>query len=495
MRTIFASLALTLIITTTAVAEPARYDELANQPFTNGFLSKDAIAALKDEQVFQRAVQTYTWMVPALKMYGMKEGSEKVFGKGYNVLPIWKDRLNAKTLITTPYSDVIYAMGYVDLKDDGPLLIEVPPGLQGILDDFYQRPICTIGEIEGRVWCGDVGLPGSDHGRGGKYLLLPPDYEGTPPAGYFAYRSRTYGVFVFWRGFFQDPKQLAELVGVMEKTRIYPLGKEAEAKPMQFPNASGVPANMLYPADGTAFDMINRYIRHEYVDPDDMEMRGQLAALGIVKGQPFEPDAHLRALLDKGAKTAYRINHTLVYAPYPIVPDGLFYPNRRWMNVFPGNATFTAPTFDYVDPRTGFFTVAYSTSPGMAVSMVDVGAKYPVTFVDKNGDFLEGASRYKLNLPKDIPAHLFWSVTVYDPVTGSGLDNGQPFPSINTMDKPAANADGSTDIYFGPNSPGDNKNWLRTVTGQGFFVILRIYGPTQAFFDKTWVPGDIEKMN
>jgi hypothetical protein len=476
-------------------AQSSRYGELADQPFTNGFLSKDAIAALKDEQVFQRAVQTYTWMLPALNMYGMKEGSEKVFGKGYNVLPIWKDRLSAKTLVTTPNSDVIYAMGYVDLKDDGPLVIEVPPGLQGILDDFYQRPICSVGEIEGRVWCGDVGLPGPDHGRGGKYLLLPPDYEGTPPAGYLTYRSRTYGVFVFWRGFFQDPKQLAEPVRVMERTRIYPLGKEAEAKPMQFPNASGVPANMLYPSDGTAFDMINRYIQHEYVDPNDMEMRGQLAALGIVKGQPFAPDAHLRALLDKGAKTAYRINHTLVYAPYAIVPDGLFYPSRRWMNVFPGNATFTAPTFDYVDPRTGFFTVAYSTSPGMAVSMVNVGAKYPFTFVDKNGDFLEGASSYKLNLPKDIPAHLFWSVTAYDPVTGSGLANGQPFPSINTMDKPTANTDGSTDIYFGPNSLGDGKNWLRTVPGQGFFVILRIYGPTQAFFNKTWVPGDIEKMN
>jgi len=489
------SLALMVTFTTTAFAQEARYDELANRPFTNGFLSKDAITALKDEQIFERAVQTYTWMLPALNMYGMKEGSEKVFGKGYNVLPIWKDRLSAKTLVTTPNSDVIYAMGYVDLKDDGPLVIEVPPGLQGILDDFFQRPICSVGEIEGRVWCGDVGLPGPDRGKGGKYLLLPPDYTGTPPPGYFAYRSRTYGVFVFWRGFFADPKQLAEPVRVMEQTRIYPLGKEAGAKPMQFPNASGVPANMLYPADGTAFDMINRYIQHEYVDPNDMEMRGQLAALGMVKGKPFEPDARLRALLDKGAKTAYRINHTLVYAPFTIVPDGLFYPNRRWMNVFPGNATFTAPTFDYVDPRTGFFTVAYSTSPGMAVSMVNVGAKYPVTFVDKNGDFLDGASSYKLNLPKDIPAHLFWSVTVYDSVTGSGLANGQPFPSINTMDKPAANADGSTDIYFGPNSPGAGKNWLRTAPGQGFFVILRIYGPTQAFFDKTWVPGDIEKMN
>ena len=494
-RLVLASLALMVMLTTAASAQGWRYDELAKQPFANGFLSKDAIAALEDEKTFERAVQTYTWMLPALNMYGMMDGSEKIFGKGYNVLPIWKDRLNARTLITTPNSDVIYAMGYVDLKDDGPLVIEVPPGLQGILDDFYQRPICSVGEIEGRVWCGDVGLPGPDKGKGGKYLLLPPDYTATPPPGYLTYRSRTYGVFVFWRGFFTDPRQLAEPVHVMEQTRIYPLGKEAEAKPMQFPNASNVPADMLYPADGTAFEAINRYIQHEYVDPADMEMRGELAALGIIKGQPFHPDEHERTLLDKGAKTAYRINHTLLYAPFAIVPDGLFYSDRHWMNVFPGNATFTAPTFDYVDPRTGFFTVAYSASPGMAASMVDVGAKYPVTFVDKTGDFLEGSNNYKLNLPKDIPAHLFWSVTVYDPVTGSGLDNGQPFPSINTMDKPAVNPDGSTDIYFSPNSPGEGKNWLRTLPGHGFFVILRIYGPTQAFYDKTWKPSDVEKMN
>jgi hypothetical protein len=165
-------------------AEGARYDELAVQPFRQGFLSRDAIASFKDELVFQRATQAYLWALPALNMYGMKEGSEKVFGKGYNILPIFKDRLNAKTLITTPNSDVIYALGYLDLKEDGPMVIEVPPGLQGILDDFWQRPICSEGEIGGKVWCGDVGLPGPDQGKGGKYLLLPPDYSGTPPPGY-----------------------------------------------------------------------------------------------------------------------------------------------------------------------------------------------------------------------------------------------------------------------------------------------------------------------
>jgi hypothetical protein len=349
--------------------------------------------------------------------------------------------------------------------------------------------------LTGKTWCGDVGLPGPDHGKGAKYLLLPPDYTGAIPAGYLPYRSRTYGVFVFWRGFFKDPHQLAEPVKVMEQTRIYPLGKRDTAKPMQFPNASATPANMLYPEDGTAFDMLDRFIQHEYVDPQDMEMRGVLAALGIIKGKPFNPDAYTRDLLDKGAKTAFRIAHVIIYQPQTVVPNGLWYSDRKWLNVFPGNAFFTADTFNYIDPRTGFFAVAYSTSPGMAANMVNVGAKYPASFVDAAGDFLSGTRNYRLHLPKGIPAALFWSVTVYDPVTGSGLDNGQSFPSINTMDKPAGNADGSTDIYFGPSSPGDGKNWLKTSSGKGFFVILRLYGPTQAFFDKTWKPSDIERLN
>jgi hypothetical protein len=125
----------------------------------------------------------------------------------------------------------------------------------------------------------------------------------------------------------------------------------------------------------------------------------------------------------------------------------------------------------------------------------NVGAKYPFTFLDSSGAFLSGSNSYKLSLPKDIPVELFWSVTVYNSITGSGLDNGQPFPSLNAMDRPPANTDGSTDVYFGPRSPGEGKNWLRTVPENGFFVILRLYGPQKAFFDQTWKPSDLVKLN
>jgi len=177
-------------------------------------------------------------------------------------------------------------------------------------------------------------------------------------------------------------------------------------------------------------------------------------------------------------------------------PGGRYYPDRQWINVFPGqDPFFQGKTYDDVFFRTMYFTLAYGMSPGMAVSMVERGAKYPGVFRDQDGNYLEGGKSYRLHLPPNVPAANFWSVTLYDALTASGLDNGQPFPSLNSMDKPPANADGSFDLYFGPTAPaGKEKNWMRTVPEKGYFLLLRLYSPMQAFFDETWKPDDVEKM-
>jgi hypothetical protein len=474
---------------------PSHYDKLADQPYIESYPLRADISALKQELLFEHGVQAYLWALPALNVYAMKEGSEKAFGKGYNVLPIFKERMNAKTMIATPNFDVISALGYLDLKQDGPMIIEVPPGLDGILDDFWQRPIRSEVQIDGRDWAGDVGSAGPDHGNGGKYLILPPDYREPVPSGYLTYRSGTYGVFVVCRTFFKDPKQLSEPVKIMEKTRIYPLGQGATAKPMQFPDASAKPASMLYPQDGNAFDLLSRFIDREYVNPSDMEMRGVLAGIGIIQGKPFKPDAATLDVLDKAARTASRIGHALSYQPSAMVPNGLYYANRHWINPLPNNANFTADTYNILNARAAFFTYMYSTSLAMTADTENTGAKYPAAYVDADGNFLRGSQAYVLHLPPNVPATTFWSIAVYDPITGSGLDNGQSFPSLSTMDKPVQNADGSTDIYFGPKSPGSDKNWIATVPDRGWFTLLRLYGPTKAFLDQSWKPDDIKRVN
>jgi hypothetical protein len=476
--------ALLCLVVAPAVAQNRRWEELANLPFPENYPTQQSSQALLDELTFQRAVQAYLWALPAMNMYGMKEGSEKVFGKGYNVLPVFKQRLNAKTLVTTPNSDVIYAMGYLDLKEDGPLVIEVPPKLQGLLDDFWQRPLC------------DVGFAGPDQGLGGKYLILPPDYKGEEPKGYFTFRSRTYGVFVFWRAFYKDPTKLDEPVSLIEQTRIYPLGKEESARPMIFPDASAVPANMLYPGDGSYYDMLDRFIQHEYVDPTELDMRGMLLSIGIVKGKPFAPDAHTRAILEKAAAVGLKMSKVLGSDWLARQPGAKIYEDRQWVYVFTAkNPEFKINGAINLDMRVVMFAAAYSTSPAMVLDIVGAGAKYPSTNRDADGKYLSGGAAYRLSVPAHVPVNNFWSVTVYDAETASGLDNGQPFPSVSSFDKPVANSDGSTDIYFGPSTPqGHEKNWLRTIPGKGYFVMVRLYGPTQPYFDKTWKLPDIEKM-
>ena len=265
------------IAATPAQAQLERYDALANSAMHENHPTPEASKLLKDELEFQRATQTYLWAMPLLNTLGMKNGSEKVFGSGYNILPVWKKRLDAKTLVTTPNSDVIYAMSYLDVARDGPLDFEAAPGLQGILLDVWQRPIQGPSEN----FKGDVGFFGPDRGDGGKYLILPPGYDKPIPDGYFVYRSATNNVFVFLRSFYKDPSDLTPAVAVMEATKIYPLGGQASARPMQFPDASGVAANMLPPSDGSAFDQLKQLVDSEVANLASADGLGMLATLGV----------------------------------------------------------------------------------------------------------------------------------------------------------------------------------------------------------------------
>jgi hypothetical protein len=458
------------------------WEQLRTLPFPENYPTPEAAQQLYDEMLFQRACQVVLWALPAMSVYAMKKGSERAFGAGSNVLVVWKDRLSAKTLVSTPNSDVIYAMGYIDLKQDGPTVVEVPPKQQGILDDFWQRPIT------------DVGYVGPDKGEGGKYLLLPPDYEGETPDGYFTFTSPTYNVFVFWRAFIKDGNT-EEPVKLMEQTRIYPLAQKDNPPAMAFPNGSGVAADMLFPQDYRYFEMLAEFVAHEYVGPEDWSIRGMMASLGILKDSPFAPDERMRHILSTGAEVGVKMAQALRFGDY--LPDTLYYPDRQWNNVLNVlDVEFKEDSFLNIDARVGMFVIGYSISPAMVMNMVGKGSKYPFAYRDGDGDYLSGSQAYRLHIPAKVPAANFWSVTLYDASNASGLDNGQPFPSIGSLDDLKYNPDDSVDLYFAPEKPADApaSNWLRTVPGRGWFTLFRLYSPTEAFFDQSWKPGNFEKI-
>jgi hypothetical protein len=460
-----------------------QWQTLAELQFPGGYPTAESSERLFDELDFQRAVQVYLWALPAMNIDAMRQGSEAAFGAGNHILPVWKDRLNTKTRVTTPNSDVVYAMSYLDLKD-GPLVVEVPPKLQGMFDDFWHRPIA------------DVGFVGPDKGQGGKYLLLPPDYQGEEPKGFYTFRSPTYRVFLFWRGFLVEGKT-GDAVKLIEQTRVYPLGGKNSAPAMVFPNASEKPANMLVTQDVSYFENLKQFIDYEPVDREDFAMRGMMASLGMVKGQPFEPDERMQAILNRAADVAWKMASVQRYERR--IPGTKRYEDRQYDEGFIGGSeVFEGDTYLNLDARTAFFRFAYSSSPGMVVDMVGKGSKYPLTFKDADGNFLMGENSYRLHLPTGIPAENFWAVTLYDAPTAAGVDKpGQSIPSINSQGNLKYNDDGSIDLYFGPEPPqgAPPSNYIGTNKGEGFFVVIRLYSPGQAYFDKTWKPDDLVKLN
>jgi hypothetical protein len=478
-------------------------EKMANLPFVENRAIGETAQTLRDEMLYQRATQTYLWALPLINTLGMQAGSEEAFGAGYHVLPVWKKRLDAKTLVTTPNSDVIYAMSYVDLGKDDPLVFDAPPMLQGILLDFWQRPI----PFDGGNFAGDVGFFGPDQGKGGKFLLLPPGYEGEVPEGYIVARSGTNNVFVFLRAFYADASNLQPPVELIEKTRIYPL--KGDAKPMQFPDASGVPANMLPRSDFSAFEQLKKLVDSEGPHLADPDWMGMLAGLGIIKGEPFQPEEHMQGILDRAAKTAYKMSRVIAFDEVVSGRSFRKYPDRQWLNPM-ADATAENPSGKLdlswrrvdrggaldVDCRPWYFSNYYSVSPGMLSQIPGIGAFYIIAFTDSDGQPLSGGTNYKLNLPKDVPTANFWSLTLYEAENASGLANSQPFPSLGSRDNPVLNVDGSTDLYLGPEAPqGKEQNWLATVPGKGYFAILRLYGPTEPALMKTWKPGDLTKVS
>lgn len=466
---------------TTEQAQSTHYDELAKLPFPGAYPTEESAKILKDELAFQRAVQTYLWSLPAMNMYAMREGQRKAFGDDSNILMIAKDRIDYRLEYTTGNPDVIYAFAWLDLKKDGPMVLEMPPKLQGLLDDMWHRPLT------------DIGAAGPDRNKGGKYLVVPADYKGTIPDDYYVVKSPTHGVFVFLRAFLVDGKT-DQGVALLEKSKIYPLSKADNPPKMKFPNLSGVHVAGDFPRDFEYFQRLADFINYETVDNADFAMRGMLAGLGIVKGQPFKPDAKMKALLDKAGQVGFKMAANVDYNYFP---NDKIYSDRMWEQVFIGGSpVFEKDTYLNLDALIAFFHKAYSTSKAMVIAMPGKGSQYLVGVRDGDGDFLMGEKSYHVHLPPNVPAANYWSVVLYDADSRGLLNNGEPFPSIASNTNVKLNEDGSADMVFSPTAPkNENANWIKTVPGKGYFIGIRLYSPTQAFFDQTWKPSNIEKVN
>ena len=324
-----------------------------------------------------------------------------------------------------------------------------------------------------------------------KVYPCPPN-SGEVPDGYFVARSRTYGNIGAFRGFIVnwDPRPSVE--SIKRHLRVYPLAGAANPPAMRFVDFSGAAVNLIPANDATFFDDVNAVVQEEPLEATEPETRGLLASVGIQKGKPFAPDDRLRRILAEAAAVGNATARAIVFRTRDRA--AYYYPDSSWKMLWIGNDyEFSPAGVLNLDARTLLFYVGQGVSPAMTVKMVGLGSQYASTEHDAAGHYLDGAKTYRLHLPGGIPAKDFWSVVVYDPQTRSMLQTDQQFPSTGSQKQGLlVNPDTSVDVYFGPKAPeGMESNWVQTIPGKGWFTILRLYGPLEPWFDKSWRPGEI----
>ncbi len=454
--------------------------------FKGGFPTPEASRKSLDDTDFMRAVTAYRFFYPTVSMEGTIQGQRDagaVDNKSALVLAG-----GPRHVLFTGNSDTPYMGTVVNLKEAGPVVVELPPGpYLGIINDHNYGYIA------------DIGLPGPDAGKGGKHLILPPDYKGEAPEGYYTSRSRTNFVLVGARAL-PPGGDLNAALEAQKKIKIYPLSQASTPAPFEFLDRTNdkIDVTLLRWEDNFQFwEQLNKAVQEETVIEEFRPMYGMLAMLGIEKGKPFSPDARMKAILERAAKAGR--DQMLVAGFGSDRPDRFVWPDRKWeyATLVWQNGDFQLPTGIDLEARDRWFSQAVGMSPKMVLRVQGAGSLYWLGLRDKDGAYLDGGKTYKLSIPQPVPEKLFWSVTVYDAKTRSQIQTDQDKAALRSLvELKDAPKTGTTDLYFGPVAPkGKEGQWIKTNPGEGWFVYLRLYGPEGPAFDGSWRPGDFEAVN
>lgn len=431
-----------------------------------------------------RATQAVIWGMPAVNFQLLYDGLVKA-GGDWNQTVYWSKLATWKNQTLTPNPDVIYVFPFYDTRN-GPVVLEIPPAdgsstITGSVDDAWQNAI------------EDVGPAGVDKGKGGKYLITPPGYKGKSPAGYIPMPSSTFAGMVILRSNIGTGSEadIAKAVEYGKRVKLYPLAHAASPPPTKFVDAIDTVYDNTIPYDLRFFEKLHAFVQREPWIERDRAMIDLLKSIGIEKGKPFQPDAATQTAWKEGiadARAWLDAKYEAGFTPY--------YDDRRWAvpavpAVIKDMATNFAETDSYgVDGRGMMYSYGY-----FSAKHLGQGQFYLMTTKDKDGLPLDGGRTYRLNVPANAPVTLYWSATVYDRATHGLIREQQWSSRASTTQGMQQNADGSVDVYFGPQAPaGKESNWIPTVANGRFEVLFRLYGPKPALYDKTWVLPDIEEL-
>ncbi|MFG1262535.1 MULTISPECIES: DUF1254 domain-containing protein [Xanthobacter] len=523
-----------LLVSAVAQAEvPAKVVEQLGAPasistgfgpltFKDGVPTAETAEKTYDILDFNQALAAYNNSFRGASALALVKGFESIGAKPGDVV-IFSKLMDSHSLFLTANADTVYYLTGLDLSK-GPVVVEQPSDAVGTINDMWFS------------WIIDIGGPGPDRGLGGKYLIVGPDYDGPlPEGGYFIGRSKTNFALYAARAYLKDNDPKPAVENIRKTMKVYPyqpgtygsslaqaldgkvrIAPEPKIPETKFIEGSGLSFNTIPPSDIGFFELINENVQMQPATSYDVELAGQLAAIGIVHGKPFNPDARMKKILSDAAAFGQATGRALNWRYAMKHPDWAYYKDSRWGSMlWQGGAFFETPppVFEAgvfkplpptgartLDSRTAFYYGYTLDSPGMIMRVPGIGSQYLMSFLDPEGNPFDGAKTYKVVLPPHIPAAAFWSLTLYDNQTRSMLQTPQNYPRAGSQGYPSpaaeAAADGTTTIWFGPTQPQGvaRANWIQTMPGKGWFTILRLYSPLPSFFDKSWRVGEIEAV-
>jgi hypothetical protein len=433
--------------------------------------------------VERRAVEAAIWGMPLVNTDAMRQAYFRDVGAKYNDICYFSKPADWKFQVTTPNASTNYVYFNYNLKD-GPVVVEIPAavgaGLLGSMVDAWDEPM------------NDIGPAGEDQGKGGKYLLLPPDFKGDTPAGFFPVRYPTYNGYALYRAIraSSSDADVAAALALVKKLRVYPLAQQANPPEQRFIDIHGKTFDGIADFDERFFDRLNRMVQEEPVLPRDLVVMGMLKSIGIEKGKEFKPDAAMQNILRAAVREAQtQFVEGLTSYSHP------WWPDRNWSPPDPRGVKtgFTFQTADAldVDARGWANFAAFALPKKTGESLV-----YLFTFRDSRGERLSGERAYTIRIPANVPAKQYWSMIVYAVDTAAFFREAPVITLDSYNQSMQRNADGSVDIYFGPKAPaGKEANWIYTAPGKAFFPAMRFYDPDKPLFDKTWKLPDLEQIS
>ena len=449
--------------------------------------AKPSVADLDYQVKYQRAFEAVIWSMPAIGIYGFHRGSAEI-GAGANVILAYSKPARPNMEALTANNQVPYIASQTDLRQ-GPVVLEVPAAsdkasIYGQIVDHWQITIA------------DIGPSGVDAGQGGKVLLTPPGYADQIPAGYIEVKSPSYRVAFAFRcvpGPAGSPAQAYEYTQTM---KMYYLSELPDPKPTRFIDPIDMRYSTLPLYDERWFDDLYAIVSVENVFPRDKVMMGMLASLGIQKGKPYDPDAKTRKAMRQAVIDAYYYMQQRML--HPDDPSRIWWQDKHWYDVLfhDANREFAYDYADRIDldnRADRYYPGTYypkKVSPKPAV-------QYVYALADKNGDELQGGKTYSFTMPAKVPVKQFWSLVIYDLETMAFIYNPLERAGLSSFDLPnmQKNSDGSVTLYFGPQPPqGLENNWIPT-EGKRPLPVVRFYGPTEEYRDKSWEMPDVELVD